>query len=225
MQDSYIRGVAALADHYRIDGNNVFAHHEWAPGRKVDPAGPSRFGSVNGSGSWDMNLFRQAVHSARGGGGPAPKATQTVTAPAGTVYVVKAGDSWWSIATNTIGDPANNWKKLADLNGGEGRILQPGQVLQLPGGGAAPSVGAQPATGGVPAFPGVAQRPDSGPVVLAWQQALIAKGVIRDNADNRDSQYGDGLYKAVLRLQQSWGWSDADGVAGKHTWRKLHGGS
>ena len=27
-----------------------------------------------------------------------------------------------------------------------------------------------------------------------------------------------------MRLQKSWDWSDADGVAGKHTWRKLHGG-
>jgi hypothetical protein len=27
-----------------------------------------------------------------------------------------------------------------------------------------------------------------------------------------------------MRLQKSWEWSDADGVAGKHTWSKLHGG-
>jgi hypothetical protein len=32
------------------------------------------------------------------------------------------------------------------------------------------------------------------------------------------------MKKAVLRLQRSWDWSDADGVAGKHTWTKLHGG-
>jgi hypothetical protein len=32
------------------------------------------------------------------------------------------------------------------------------------------------------------------------------------------------MTKAVLKLQQSWGWSDADGKAGEHTWRKLHGG-
>jgi hypothetical protein len=32
------------------------------------------------------------------------------------------------------------------------------------------------------------------------------------------------MYKAVLRLQRSWDWSDADGVAGRHTWTKLHGG-
>jgi hypothetical protein len=66
---------------------------------------------------------------------------------------------------------------------------------------------------------------DRGPVVLAWQQALIAPGVISDRPANRDSHYGGGMMKAVMRLQKSWEWSDADGVAGKHTWSKLHGGS
>jgi hypothetical protein len=27
----------------------------------------------------------------------------------------------------------------------------------------------------------------------------------------------------VLALQRSWGWSDADGIAGQHTWKRLHG--
>jgi LysM repeat protein len=216
--------VAALADRYRIAPDHILAHHEWAPSRKVDPAGPSRFGSINGSGSWDMNLFRAAVHAARGGAGPAPAKQAATAPPTGTTYVVKAGDSWWSIANATLGDPAKNWQKLADLNGGSGRVLQPGQVLQLAGGGSAPAPGGGPGAGAVPPFPGVAQRSDSGPAVLAWQLALIAKGVIRDNTDNRDSQYGDGMHNAVLKLQQSWGWSDADGIAGKHTWSKLHGG-
>ena len=61
-------------------------------------------------------------------------------------------------------------------------------------------------------------------MVLAWQKALIAHGVIRDSPANRDSHYGQGMLKAVMRLQRSWDWSDADGVAGKHTWRQLHGG-
>src|SRR4029077_9577286 len=33
----------------------------WTPRRKIDPAGPSRFGSINSSGTWDMNIFRSAV--------------------------------------------------------------------------------------------------------------------------------------------------------------------
>jgi len=48
--------------------------------------------------------------------------------------------------------------------------------------------------------------------------------VIADTPANHDTHYGSGMAKAILKLQQSWGWTDADGVAGEHTWRKLHGG-
>jgi hypothetical protein len=61
--------------------------------------------------------------------------------------------------------------------------------------------------------------------VLAWQKALIARGVIADTPANHDAHFGSGMTKAVLRLRQSWGWTDADGVAGEHTWRKLQGGA
>jgi peptidoglycan hydrolase-like protein with peptidoglycan-binding domain len=60
--------------------------------------------------------------------------------------------------------------------------------------------------------------------VSTWQAALIAAGVISDNAANRDGRYGPGMAGAVRRLQRSWGWSDADGIAGRHTWSTLHGG-
>ena len=62
-------------------------------------------------------------------------------------------------------------------------------------------------------------------MVLAWQEALIAHGVIADTPGNRDSVFGEGLERKVLELQQSWGWTDADGVAGSHTWSKLQGGA
>jgi hypothetical protein len=222
MQDSYVNGVAALAEAYRIEAGNILSHQEWAPTRKIDPAGPSRFGSINGSHSWDMDRFRAAVNAARGGTGPVkPNPTKQTTPPAG-VYVVKPGDSWWSITAGTLGDPARNWKALAAANGGPARELHPGEVLTIPGGAAPPP--ADEIAPGVPAFPGEARRDDRGAVVLAWQKALIAHRVITDCAANRDSHYGDGMFKAVRRLQRSWGWSDADGVAGRHTWSKLHGG-
>jgi len=67
MQDSYVKGVAALADRYGIDTSNVLSHHEWAPDRKLDPVGPSRFGSINSAGTWDMDTFRAEVEAARSG--------------------------------------------------------------------------------------------------------------------------------------------------------------
>lgn len=36
---SYPRGVAALVAHLRLGPDRVAAHREWAPGRKIDPAG------------------------------------------------------------------------------------------------------------------------------------------------------------------------------------------
>jgi hypothetical protein len=223
MQDSYVAGVAALADAYGVEAANILSHQEWAPTRKVDPAGPSRFGSVNGSGSWDMDRFRAAVNKARGGGSGPVKTNPTKPAPStdGT-YVVRPGDSWWSITERTLGDPSTNWRVLAGANGGADRELHPGDVLTIPGGGAPGRPPTRPPT--IPKYPGEAELGDRGPIVLTWQVALIDHGVISDNADNRDSHYGDGMKKAVLRLQRSWDWSDADGVAGKHTWTKLHGG-
>src|SRR5262249_48632377 len=126
----------------------------------------------------------------------APPQTAKPAAPAGNTYVVQPGDAWWSVAAKTLGDPAHNWTVLADANGGQDRVLHPGMVLTIPGGApvatattsGAPAGGAA-AAGPMPAFPGDAKAGDHGPVVLAWQEALIAAGVISDNPANRDSSY------------------------------------
>ena len=226
MQDSYVAGVAAMADAYGIDTAHVYAHHEWAPSRKIDPAGPSRFGSVNRSSSWDMGAFRAAVAAQRGDAPPPPTPPDVPAppAPTGATYVVVPDDSWWSIAAKVLGDPATTWPQLAAANGGAERVLHPGDVLAVPDVGAAPQDEGDPASGGGPPFPGEAAEGTRGPVVEAWQAALIDRGVISDNAANRDGVYGRGMAAAVRRLQESWGWSNADGVAGAHTWSKLHGG-
>ena len=121
-----------------------------------------------------------------------------------------------------MGDPATTWPVLAAANGGPTRILHPGDVLAIPGGSSA--TGAPPGAAGAQEFPGEAALGQSGPVVLAWQEALIAHGVIADTPGNHDSSFGEGMERAVLALQRSWGWTDADGKAGAHTWSKLHGG-
>jgi len=62
--EAYVVGSQALCAAYRIPNNNVRGHFEWAPTRKVDPAGPSRWSTS--SASWDMGRFRADV-AATGG--------------------------------------------------------------------------------------------------------------------------------------------------------------
>ena len=55
-QDAYVTLVRALCSAYGIANDHVRAHFEWAPARKIDQAGASRWAS--GAASWDMPAFR-----------------------------------------------------------------------------------------------------------------------------------------------------------------------
>jgi N-acetylmuramoyl-L-alanine amidase len=57
-QEAYSKLVQALQDAYLIPVNNVREHAEWAPGRKIDPAGPSRWAQ---SGTWNGGSFRNDI--------------------------------------------------------------------------------------------------------------------------------------------------------------------
>ena len=65
-QTAYITLVSALCTHYGIPSGRVHGHIEWAPTRKIDPAGPAQWPPINASGSWDMNPFRTDVAEAQG---------------------------------------------------------------------------------------------------------------------------------------------------------------
>lgn len=67
-QNAYVTLVAALCDAYDIPAAQVYAHHEYAPGRKIDPYGPAKYGPK----MWDMNLFRSDVSKALTGDTPEP---------------------------------------------------------------------------------------------------------------------------------------------------------
>ena len=60
---AYEVGVAALCDAYGIA--EIWGHAEWAPDRKIDPAGPSPWAA--GNVTWDMNAFRDSVADCRNG--------------------------------------------------------------------------------------------------------------------------------------------------------------
>lgn len=74
-QDASLRSAAALCRAYNIPSTRVRSHFEWSPGRKIDPAGPSRW--TNGQNrQWDMGRFRADVQ-ARLSTGPTPPPPST----------------------------------------------------------------------------------------------------------------------------------------------------
>ena len=68
-QDAYVALCAALCAAYGIGYEQVHSHAEYAVGRKIDPAGPSRWAN---SGTWEMDGFRDDIS-----GGHRPRATRT----------------------------------------------------------------------------------------------------------------------------------------------------
>lgn len=64
-QNAFLAMTNALKTAYGIP--HVRSHWEYAPGRKIDPAGPSQWAS--GSASWNMDAFRASLGS---GGGSSP---------------------------------------------------------------------------------------------------------------------------------------------------------
>ena len=59
--DAYVLLCSTLCTAYGIPTDHVRAHFEWAPGRKIDPAGPSPW--AVGKASWDMTKFRADVQA------------------------------------------------------------------------------------------------------------------------------------------------------------------
>jgi Putative peptidoglycan binding domain len=82
-----------------------------------------------------------------------------------------------------------------------------------------------PHVAGWPPYPGEAKLGDHGDHVRTWQRILIQAGAISDIPENHDGYYGPAMYQVVLRIQQSWGWNDADGVAGPRTYEMITSGA
>jgi hypothetical protein len=72
-----------------------------------------------------------------------------------------------------------------------------------------------------PPFPGVGDYGCTYETCRAWQDAMILNRYISDTTANHDGAWGHGMHNATYDMQLSWGWSDADGIAGEHTWPHL----
>jgi hypothetical protein len=71
-----------------------------------------------------------------------------------------------------------------------------------------------------PPFPGTVRQGSTGSAVRAWQNEMIRRGRIADNAANRDGVFGPGMARAVRALQTAERIA-VDGVAGPQTWTAL----
>jgi hypothetical protein len=84
MIDAYERGNAAILRHIGQDVDRALTHHEWAPTRKIDPAGPTGglVATLPRSQTWDGNAWRAriATHLAPPPP-PAPELPPVVTPP------------------------------------------------------------------------------------------------------------------------------------------------
>jgi len=94
-QETLVAVCAALCETYSIPVDHVRSHAEYSPGRKIDPAGPSRWAT---SGTWPMDAFRETIAGALG-----------TTPPADSPDRIKAepGDGGWSLMRKLGIDPTN----------------------------------------------------------------------------------------------------------------------
>lgn len=125
MQDRYLLLLHTLCEAYGFDPmTDIATHHEWAitdgrgtilgsagrSSRKIDPAGPSRFGSINSSGTWNTDVLRPAVRDL-GAPGPGP------TPPPGgdddmakPVLIKGSGPTYYAWDGVTVNEvPGLNW--------------------------------------------------------------------------------------------------------------------
>ena len=196
-----------------------------------------------------MNAFRNDVRAGWDGGGGTPPQPQPEPPPTGT-YVhdiplptLAYGDSGPQV-THLIND-LKFWgwypvQYLGDVNDGQFgsrtqsgvRNMQAELGVQQDGVYGPVTAGAydawrteidglQPPPSGGAAYPGEGDYGCSHDTCRAWQDAMIAHGYIADNASNHDGVWGNGMHNACQNMQRSWGWSDADGVGGPHTWDHL----
>jgi hypothetical protein len=104
-QDAYVRLVSALCAHYAIPTGQAWSHAEWAPGRKVDPAGPCRWTPAGGT--WPMAEFRADL------GTPLPPSPTAEVPPMVIVFQYTGQPDAWYVTDGV------QYRRLWDIANGE----------------------------------------------------------------------------------------------------------
>lgn len=126
-----------------------------------------------------LAMYRAASPTAAGAKpptvGPAPGVAPTTAPTTPASYTVVAGDSLWAIAERFLGD-GSRYGEIKSLNGLSSNVINPGQVLRLPGGAATPTTSA-PVTANPATNAPVSAPPTSGgatPTGLAAERGSAA---------------------------------------------------
>lgn len=226
--DSYVALVRALCNHYGFDPNrDVYGHYDYCapscPGRKIDPAGPSPFGAVNASGTWDIGLFRAAVLGAvpvppdptpvPPDPGPTPPpsgwpASLTSTLPS----IAKGSGDYWAVKRMQHLLAAHGYMNEGNVNNYDGvwgngtddakRRFDADHGL---GGGADTSCGPRSWAALCGAMPTLVKG-NSGFDVKLMQHLLACCGFMNEaNTSNYDGVWGNGTEQAKINHDQAAG--------------------
>jgi len=137
--DAYFTASNELNRRFGNKPTDVFTHHAWTPGRKIDPAkasavlGPWQPRAVTTSGTWNLDDVR-AECSKRAGTVPPP-----LPPSGGGTYTVVAGDSWYGIAAK-LGCTVDQLL-AANPPATTATVIHPGDVLNVPASSTTPPSG------------------------------------------------------------------------------------
>lgn len=128
---------------------------------------------------------------------PAPDPTPK---PDTDTYVVKQGDSLWSIAQNVLGD-GTLWIEIFDLNGLSSTLIYPGQILKLPRSKVDPEPEPEPDPDTVWTELPLLMEGDAGQAVGSLQVLLIVAG-FDVGPDGADGDFGHNTWVALCDFQR-----------------------
>ncbi|MET0786499.1 MAG: N-acetylmuramoyl-L-alanine amidase [Paenisporosarcina sp.] len=247
--DSYVQLVRQLCEFYQLSvGQDVYGHFDYCapscPGRKVDPAGPSPFGSVNANGTWDINAFRSAV------AGDSSWAPDPDVPPVPTPEPPPSGNRWEDDLMNSLptlvrGHSGHYVNRMQHLLAAAG-FMNEANVSNYDGVFGSGTENAlsrfKEAAGGIPdgicdpwAWGALMHTIDGIPELVygtasddvkRMQHLLAAHGYMKEaNVSNYDGVWGDGTEGAKQRFDNDYGLTPSPPTdCGKKSWTALLNG-
>ncbi|WP_255306493.1 peptidoglycan-binding protein [Streptomyces sp. Wb2n-11] len=200
------KAAAALCRLHGWDADRVIGHLEWQPG-KVDPRG------------FTMRSMRDRINQRLGSSKPTPPPGQPATGGGTGTYTVRKGDTLFNIARAQQTTVA----KLVDLNDlDDPNEISVGQKLKVPA--KSTPAPAKPSPSYEP-FPGASffHGGRHSPIITALGRRLVALGFGRHYKNGPGPNWTNADKRNVEDFQRAQGWtgSNADGIPGPETWKRL----